>query len=106
MKLKYLGGVLKLENLSQEMIDFKKKATSDNTLLVSQNAGERVHLAAALEKPIIYVAKDTYSAVVTHQKLKTYDNSAVLLQPNEDLLFYRKTFQKPYIPLQIRIQIF
>ena len=94
MNLKYLNDVLKLENLSQDFIDFKEKATSKDTLLISQNSGERIHLASALQKPIIYVAKDTYSAIITHQKLKTYDNSTVLLQPNEDLLFYRKTFQK------------
>ena len=94
MNLKYLSNILKLENLSQEFVDFKNKATLFDTLCLSQNAGERIHLAAALEKPVIYVAKDTYSAIIAHQKLKTYNNSSVLLQPNEDLLFYRKTFPK------------
>ena len=94
MNLKYLNDILKLDNLSEEFANFKATVGTKDCLCISQNKGERIHLSAALEKPIIYVARDSYSAIIAHQKLKTYQESAVLLQPNDDLLFYRKSFQK------------
>lgn len=94
MNLKYLNNVLNLDNLSQEFRDFKENCLSHDCLCISLNAGERIHLSAALNKKMIYVAKDSYSALLAYQKLKTYEESATLLQPNDDLLFFRKSFQK------------
>ena len=94
MNLKYLNDILNLDNLSAEFANFKNVVGNKDCLCISQNTGERIHLTAALDRPVIYVAKDSYSAIIAHQKLKTYQESAVLLQPNDDLLFYKKTFQK------------
>ena len=94
MNLKYLNNVLALDNLSQEFKDFKQNVLEKDTLCISLNAGERAHLTAGLNTKTIYVAKDSYSALMAYQKLKTYEESAVLLQPNDDLLFFRKSFQK------------
>ena len=94
MDLKYLNNVLSLENLSEEFSKLKKDILEKDTLCITLNSGERIHIAAALDKKMIYVAKDSYSALMAYQKLKTYQNNISLLQPNDDLLFYRKTFQK------------
>ena len=94
MDLKYLNKILSLDNLSSEFRDLKRQILEKDSLCITLNGGERIHIAAALEKKTIYVAKDSYSALMAYQKLKTYSESVSLLQPNDDLLFFRKSFQK------------
>ena len=94
MELKHLNELLNLDNLGGQFSILQKKLEDGDVLCLTPGKGERIHIASALNKQVIYVTKDSYSAQQTYQQIKGYLKDRVcLFQPNDDLLMYRKSFQ-------------
>lgn len=95
MKLKSLNNILSLSALGEKFTNLQNCLQEGDTLCQVPGKGERIHLASALEKPIIYITKDSYSALFAYQEFRGfYGDEVCLFQPNDDLLLYRKSFQK------------
>ena len=89
MKLKSLNDILSLNSLGEKFTCLQKNVQDGDTLCILPGKGERIHITAALERPIIYITKDSYSALSAYQQLKGGGNPRKLYvffkEPAEDL---------------------
>lgn len=103
MKLNTLNSLLDLNNLSENFKNLKRDIEDKNVLCVTCLSSERYHIVSALNKKIIYLCRDPYSAQVAFNNFKSYLKDEVCLyQPNDDLLLYRKSFQKSLVGERIK----
>lgn len=103
MKLNILNSVLDLKNLDSAFQQLDKDIKDNNVLCLTSLSSERFHIASALDKKVIYVCKDSYSAQQAYTAFKAYvRDEVVLYQPNDDLLLYRKSFQKSFVGERVK----
>ena len=89
---------LSLKNIDENFSSIYFDAGKKNILCISPGGGERVHIATFLDKQVVYVCQDSFSAQEVYRKIKAILNDKVdLYQPNDDVLLYRKSFQRSLV---------
>lgn len=98
-----LDKLLQLENLDQDLANLYRKVQEGRDVMVfSAGDGEKIHISSHLDKFIVFVAKDSFRAASLLSKFRDFFGDRVAYLPaNEELLLFRKTYQKALLSQRI-----
>lgn len=94
---------IQLNNIDESTSSILDFAGKENVYCISSGGGEKVQISSLLNKRAIYVCKDSVTALEKYRQFKSYlEDKVCLFQPNDDLLLYRKSFQKSLVGERVK----
>ncbi|MDR3215924.1 MAG: transcription-repair coupling factor [Clostridiaceae bacterium] len=86
---------LRLKNLGGDFSLFERAAESKNAAVFALSAGSKIHMAAELNRFVLYVVPDRLAAQTATERFNAYEPSKTVLIPErDDVLLHRRTNTK------------
>ena len=84
-----------------ELYDFVNAGKS--CAVVALGPAERAHIATHLGRPVLYIVPDLPTQNMMYERISSFCAATAILEPKDDLLIYRKAFQRSRIASRLKV---